>query len=211
VDAAASRRGAWPGREPGGGTCALYKGCVRMPEKREAGQRGGRRRCAVRTGAEMRPICIALRGGPSRVVPTEIRSAPRVVQPDAPRGHRRRWHPWGYVPAGESTKQADSPSRAERRTTRRFRGDSLVCFLHFAHEAADASGVRRSARPLSEGGAGNSHTSGASAPRDRGRLCPMLSFRGASGASRMRTRNPEMAETPSASHVGIPRHSNRSG
>ena len=54
---------------------------------------------------------------------------------------------------GESTKQAGSPLRAERRMRPVLSWRLHSCAFTFAHEAADASRVRRSARPLnSEGG-----------------------------------------------------------
>jgi hypothetical protein len=59
-----------------------------------------------------------------------------------PRRRRRQ----ASAVAGESTKQAEKPSRAERRMCPVLSW-WLTRALFFAHEAADASRVRRSARP----------------------------------------------------------------
>ena len=86
---------------------------------------------------------------------------------------------------GDGGKQARSPGRARnkplkplRREGRVFRwtcGDYLVCYLHFAHEAAGAAGTRLSLRPLlSESGkfkAKLAHTGGEIA-----KLCLQVTF-----------------------------------
>ena len=139
--------------------------------RREAGHRGGRRRCVVRTGVEMRPIRIASRGGPSRVVPTAIRSAA-----DASKSGRRR------EPAETTASRLRPlPGRARSkppdhrvRNAGRFGAfvvTVLVCFLQLC-----TRGCGRTWRPafrapsFRKEGAGNTHNPGASAPRDRGNM-----------------------------------------
>ena len=147
------------------------QGSLRSRTPREAGHRGGRRRCAVRTGVEMRPIRIALRGGPNRVVPTEIRSAA-----DASKSGRRR------EPAETTASRLRPlPGRARSKPTdHRVRNagrcgafvvTTLVCFLQLC-----TRGCGRTWRPafrapsFRKEGAGNTHNPGASAPRDRGNM-----------------------------------------
>jgi hypothetical protein len=67
---------------------------------------------------------------------------------------------------GESTKQAGSPLRAERRMRPVLSWRLHSCAFTFAHEAADASRVRRSARPLNRRVGRSSQSSGAIASRD---------------------------------------------
>lgn len=147
------------------------QGSLRSRQPREAGHRGGRRRCAVRTGVEMRPIRIASRGGPSRVVPTAIRSAA-----DAPKSGRRR------EPAETTASRLRPlPGRARSKPTdHRVRNagrpgafvvNTLVCFLQFCTRGCGR--VRRPAfraPSFRKEGAGITHTPGASAPRDRENL-----------------------------------------
>jgi hypothetical protein len=69
--------------------------------------------------------------------------------------------------AGESTKQADKTTACG---TPDVSGAFVVtnsCAFHFAHEAADAPCVRRSARPLERQGEAFPLKLGRSAPRDR--------------------------------------------
>jgi hypothetical protein len=145
------------------------QGSLRSRQPREAGHRGGRRRCAVRTGVEMRPICIALRGGPNRVVPTEIRSAAdasksgRCREPAETTASRLR-----PLPGRARSKPTDHRVRNAGRFGA-FVVTRLVCFLQSC-----TRGCGRTWRPafrapsFRKEGAGNTHNPGASAPRDRG-------------------------------------------
>ena len=131
----APMRGAFRDRhDPRGGTRWTRQRSVRAPGGRVVPSRRGvrelpasrrRRRCAVRTGAWMRPVGIALRAGPSRVVPMPVAGIKAM--------HRRPLRPEPTTPASAD---GDEPKRMNRR-----RGEHEASRKPTARGTPDVSGA----------------------------------------------------------------------
>lgn len=120
----------------------------------------GRRRCAVRAGAEMRPICIAFARRPKSCGPDARRWRQGTERLHADRPQESKVRTLASAPLSPD---GDEPKRinrhrgeheASRKPTACGTPDVSVlswflthALFTFAHEAADASCVRRSARP----------------------------------------------------------------
>jgi len=135
-------QGARPATMPSSlGRHPRFRACVR------GSRSGGRRRLrGADRGGDSPHSRRLLRAGPSRVVLVEIRTALSRAdrQTKVPRRRRRQ----AAAVAGESTKQAEKTTACG---TPDVSGAFVVtnsCAFCFAHEAADAPRVRRSARPL---------------------------------------------------------------
>jgi hypothetical protein len=148
--------------------------------------------------------------GPSRGIPAH-RLAPwgSVNVISSYRGMAEAWkspaavvQPKGRTPGVLRSKPL-TPSRAERRMRPVLSWRLYSCAFTFAHGAADASRVRRSARPLNRRAGRSSHTSGAIAPRDREAVsnrCRCLTFK----YERDRNRSLRSLCTPSPHHQRRP-------
>ena len=99
----------------------------------------------MRTGVEIRLICIAFARRPKSCGPAKsgLPRAPSTGGVGLSGDDGVRFRP---LP-GRARSKPKNPLRAERRTIRCFRGDYTRALVFIAHEAADASCVRRSVRP----------------------------------------------------------------
>ena len=132
-------------------TLSLYKGRVGSPVEREVADRELTTTLRVATGVEMRPVAMPLRVGPRRVVPSHrsrcvgVEGLSGAYRPAGNTLNSRR-----RQSAGESTKQAEKtiacgmPDESGATVVT----EAGVFKLTFTHQAAGASCVRRSARPL---------------------------------------------------------------
>ena len=135
------------GASPEGGRAPCTKGALKGRRRMRDFRCGGRRRCAVRTGAEMCPIGIAFARRPKSCGPAKSGLLFARLQPQA-------------RSTAETTASGFDRCRGEyeasRKPTARGTPDDVRCgrgvltraLFYFAHEAADAWCVRRSARPL---------------------------------------------------------------
>ena len=150
------------GRKPGTRACALYKGCVQGPEAREGFSL--RRTTTLRgaAGMEMHPTDTAFARRPKSCGPAKSGLLFARLQPQA-------------RSTAETTASACGRSRGEHEASRKPTAcgtpdvngvtvaTTLVCFLLFAHEAADALAASGVPRALIEGRS-DERVSGAPAP-----------------------------------------------
>jgi hypothetical protein len=159
-----------------------------MARVREPSSSRRRRRCAVRPGWRCTPPTPTLRAGPSRVVPMPVagikamhrrrlrpeQTTPASADGDEPKrmNRRRGEHEASRKPTARGTPDGPAlplPRNREREKggQRGDRGAYTRVLSTFAHGAADAARVRRSARPLLKEGEAFPAKLGRAAPRER--------------------------------------------
>ena len=144
--------GECPGRRPGARRTPCTKGASGLRRSVRRKPSADEPRCAVRTGVEIRPICIAFVRRPKSCGPLRnpVRPCQRLT------GRRSRTAEttvtaFGCSP-GRARSKPKNPLRAERRMYPVLSWCLTRALVFIAHEAADAPCVRRSARPRCEGG-----------------------------------------------------------